>query len=87
MEISRRIDDLTGVATRLIEKTEREISLLREYQNRLIADVVTGKLDVRAAAVALPDVDPHGPGPAAYDADEEGLDGDLDCDDLTEESM
>ena len=34
---------------------EREISLLREYRTRLIADVVTGKLDVCAAAAALPE--------------------------------
>ena len=33
----------------------REIALLREYRTRLIADVVTGKLDVRAAAAALPE--------------------------------
>ncbi len=32
----------------------REIDLLREYRTRLIADVVTGKLDVRAAAARLP---------------------------------
>ncbi len=32
-----------------IEHTRREIELLREYRTRLIADVVTGKLDVRAA--------------------------------------
>jgi type I restriction enzyme S subunit len=31
-----------------------EIDLLREYRTRLVADVVTGKLDVRAAAAALP---------------------------------
>ena len=41
-----------------IEKTtariEREIELLREYRTRLIADVVTGKLDVREAAARLP---------------------------------
>lgn len=35
--------------------TEREIALLREYRTRLIADVVTGKLDVRGVAAALPD--------------------------------
>lgn len=35
--------------------TEREIDLLREYRTRLIADVVTGKLDVRQAAAGLPD--------------------------------
>jgi type I restriction enzyme S subunit len=34
--------------------TEREIELIREYRTRLIADVVTGKLDVREAASALP---------------------------------
>lgn len=37
-----------------IGRAEREIWLLREYRTRLIADVVTGKLDVRAAA-KLPD--------------------------------
>jgi type I restriction enzyme S subunit len=34
---------------------EREISLLREYRTRLIADVVTGKLDVREVAARLQD--------------------------------
>lgn len=33
----------------------QEISLCREYRTRLIADVVTGKLDVREAAPRLPD--------------------------------
>lgn len=33
----------------------RELDLLREYRTRLIADVVTGKLDVREAAAQLPD--------------------------------
>ena len=32
-----------------------EISLLQEYRTRLIADVVTGKLDVRGAANRLPE--------------------------------
>jgi type I restriction enzyme S subunit len=32
---------------RLIAVTEREISLMQEYRTRLIADVVTGKVDVR----------------------------------------
>lgn len=41
------------VATAAI--AHREISLLREYRTRLIADVVTGKLDVREAAARLPD--------------------------------
>ncbi len=40
---------------KIIIRTEREIALLREYRTRLIADVVTGKLDVREAARNLPD--------------------------------
>jgi type I restriction enzyme S subunit len=38
-----------------ISHAEREISLLSEYRTRLIADVVTGKLDVREAAARLPE--------------------------------
>lgn len=33
----------------------REMDLLREYRSRLIADVVTGKIDVRQAVARLPD--------------------------------
>ena len=42
-----------------ISRAQRQIDLLREYRTRLIADVVTGKLDVREAAAALPEVDPR----------------------------
>jgi type I restriction enzyme S subunit len=38
-----------------ISRHEREIDLLREYRTRLVADVVTGKLDVREAAARLPE--------------------------------
>lgn len=38
-----------------VRVAEREVELLREYRSRLIADVVTGKLDVRKAAAPLPD--------------------------------
>ncbi len=38
-----------------ISRLNREIDLLREYRTRLVADVVTGKLDVRAAAARLPE--------------------------------
>jgi type I restriction enzyme, S subunit len=37
-----------------LSTVEREIRLLREYQTRLTADIVTGKLDVRAAVGNLP---------------------------------
>lgn len=39
-----------------IARTEREIALMQEYRTRLTADVVTGKLDVRAAAAKLPEI-------------------------------
>jgi type I restriction enzyme S subunit len=58
-------------------RLEREIELLREYRARLVADVVTGKLDVRAAAARLPDEGPidsvegdGDPGEEAEDVDE-----------------
>ncbi len=38
-----------------MSRLEREIELLREYRTRLVADVVTGKLDVREVAARLPD--------------------------------
>ena len=44
--------ELTELHT-AISRVEREIDLIREYRTRLIADVVTGKLDVRAAAAGL----------------------------------
>lgn len=53
-EIDRATADLDRVASRL----EREIELLREYRTRLVADVVTGKLDVREATTRLPDEAP-----------------------------
>ena len=40
---------------RSIKRFREEIELLREFRTRLIADVVTGKLDVREAASRLPD--------------------------------
>lgn len=48
-------NDATADIDRTIETARREITLLREYRARLIADVVTGKLDVRDAAARLPD--------------------------------
>ena len=39
----------------IITHTAREIALIGEYRTRLIADVVTGKLDVREAARNLPE--------------------------------
>ena len=40
---------------RAIDAANRSVSFLREYRTRMIADVVTGKLDVREAAARLPE--------------------------------
>ena len=40
------------------DAVDRQIALLREYRTRLIADVVTGKLDVREAGADRPETDP-----------------------------
>ncbi len=72
-----------SAATRETEQAivgaHREIELLREYRTRLIADVVTGKLDVREAAARLPE---EAEEPVAADetdtltgAEEEGAEG------------
>ena len=45
----------TADNTAAIARAHRQIELLQEYRTRLIADVVTGKLDVREAAAQLPD--------------------------------
>jgi type I restriction enzyme S subunit len=45
----------TAPLTAAILRFEREIDLLREYRTRLVADVVTGKFDVREAVTHLPD--------------------------------
>ncbi|MEA5416520.1 hypothetical protein [Synechococcus sp. BA-132 BA5] len=61
----------------VIARNEREIILLREYRTRLIADVVTGKLDVRQAAVGLPEeIEPQDASEPGDEIEELGLDGD-----------
>jgi len=48
-------DQATASIDTAITRAKREIDLLNEYRTRLIADVVTGKLDVREAAAKLPE--------------------------------
>jgi type I restriction enzyme S subunit len=70
-----------------INRTEREITLLHEYRTRLIADVVTGKLDVCEVARHLPveaddpetliDGSPLGKGEESFDNDIEMIAGDV----------
>ena len=49
------LDKATADIDTAIDRARRQIDLLREYRTRLIADVVTGKLDVRKAVARLPD--------------------------------
>ena len=49
------LDKATAHIDTAITRARRQIELVEEYRTRLIADVVTGKLDVRAAAARLPD--------------------------------
>jgi len=64
-----------------VDRIRREISLLREYRTRLVADVVTGKLDVREIAALLTD-DAQEPEPlaeaATFTGVEDGASDDLD---------
>ena len=53
--ISRQIDEQTAGIRRGAEVLRSEVELVREFRTRLVADVVTGQLDVRAAAAALRD--------------------------------
>ena len=49
------LDNTTADIDSVIDHTRHQINLLQQYRTRLIADVVTGKLDVREAASRLPD--------------------------------
>ena len=49
------LDAQTAKLDAAIAAARREIELLREYRERLIADVVTGKVDVRQVAAQLPE--------------------------------
>ena len=53
--IVRFLKTATAVQDAAVDRAQREIDLLREYRTRLVADVVTGKLDVREAAAGLPE--------------------------------
>jgi type I restriction enzyme S subunit len=54
-EIIASVNDETASLRIAVDRARREIELLGEYRTRLIADVVTGKLDVREVAASLPD--------------------------------
>ena len=47
VRIAHYLDKATAAIDSAIAKAQRQIDLLHEYRTRLIADVVTGKVDVR----------------------------------------
>lgn len=51
------IGEQTASLQDAIDKAQRETDLIREYRTRLIADVVTGKVDVRHVAPAVVEAD------------------------------
>ena len=52
--IAEHLDKATADIDSAIARAQRQIELVEEYRTRLVADVVTGKLDVREAAARLP---------------------------------
>lgn len=54
-QIGQMLDDAVADIVKAAERAQAEIDLLKEYRTRLVADVVTGKLDVREAATNLLD--------------------------------
>ena len=53
--IVKCLDRSTTDTDAAIALARRQIDLVQEYRTRLVADVVTGKLDVREAAARLPE--------------------------------
>jgi type I restriction enzyme S subunit len=47
--ITSRIEKITQIIDKLIEKTEYSIITLREYRSALISAAITGKIDVRGS--------------------------------------
>ena len=71
------LDKTTADIDTAIARARRQTELLEEYRTRLIADVVTGKLDVRATAAQLPDdeVDPRDEDDPILDSTDDGTTG------------
>ena len=76
--IAQFLEQATTAIRLAVERYRGQVDLIREYRTRLIADVVTGKLDVRAAAARLPDeveeLEPLDEADALIDGEEEPTD-------------
>lgn len=75
--ILARVVSETNKINQTIEKTKAEISLVLEYRERLIADVVTGKLDVRQVEIAAPADEPIADADGALEEELEGDDAEV----------
>ena len=85
--IVEHLNKATAHIDSAIAHARRQIELLQEYRTRLIADVVTGKLDVREAAADLPDENDEAEPIAESVQQIHGLEEDpYDADNLEEES-
>ena len=89
--IIEHLDKATADIDDTMARARRQIELLQEYRTRLVADVVTGKLDVREAAALLPDdledEDPIDEGsPLAEDTYEDSHDPEMAAEELAMES-
>jgi type I restriction enzyme, S subunit len=87
-EIVDYICDACGNIDASLAIIRREAELLREYRTRLVADVATGKLDVRTAVAKLPEEVDGLEAPDDADALTEGDEetGDVDLDAVTQET-
>lgn len=84
LRVQRRIvEDAQSGARKtdgLCVRASRELELLEEFRTRLVADVVTGQVDVRKMAASLPEMDPEAtPEELADAADADELDEAIDA--------
>ncbi|GEN12635.1 type I restriction enzyme, S subunit [Myxococcus fulvus] len=70
----QRVAEYVAVEADVRRSVEREIAAVQQFRAQLVADVVTGQLDVRAAAASLPPVEDDGPAELLGDDSDDGLD-------------
>jgi type I restriction enzyme S subunit len=73
--IAAYLDDELRTLEGTVQVIRREIDLIREYRTRLVADVVTGKLDVRGHPWAKEAAAPAGADEAESIPEDAGMDG------------
>ncbi len=74
IEVVKGIEERSKKLNNAISTVEKEVTLILEFRLRLIADVVTGKLDVRSAATTLPEATDFKPAETLPDDEEAEFD-------------